>query len=101
MVDPGNPRGHWPLGRIQEVFPGPDGKVRVCTRQNRRERLCATNHKVVSFGVIKSTEQNTVLFEGEDVPASSIVVEFRIVETAPNIISYLYYIAKCWNISVS
>ena len=29
MVDPGNPRGHWPLGRIQEVFPGPDGKVRV------------------------------------------------------------------------
>ena len=29
VVDPGNPRGHWPLGRIQEVFPGPDGKVRV------------------------------------------------------------------------
>ena len=29
VVDPGNPRGHWPLCRIQEVFPGPDGKVRV------------------------------------------------------------------------
>ena len=29
MVDPNNPRGHWPLGRIQEVFPGPDEKVRV------------------------------------------------------------------------
>ena len=29
LVDPGNPRGHWLLGRIQEVFPGPDGKVRV------------------------------------------------------------------------
>ena len=29
MVDPSNPRGHWPLGRIQEVFPGPDRKVRV------------------------------------------------------------------------
>ena len=29
VVDSGNPRGHWPLGRIQEVFPGPDGKVRV------------------------------------------------------------------------
>jgi len=29
MVDPGNPRLHWPLGRIQEVFPGPDRMVRV------------------------------------------------------------------------
>ena len=29
LVDPGNPPGHWPLGRIQEVFPGPEGKVRV------------------------------------------------------------------------
>ena len=29
MVDPGNPPAHWPLGRIQEVFPGPDGEVRV------------------------------------------------------------------------
>ena len=29
MVDPGNPRGRWPLGRIKEVFPGPDRKVRV------------------------------------------------------------------------
>ena len=26
MVDPGNSRGHWPLSRIQEVFPGPDGQ---------------------------------------------------------------------------
>ena len=24
MVDPSNLRGHWPLGRIKEVFPGPD-----------------------------------------------------------------------------
>ena len=29
MVDPGNPRRRWPLGRIKEVFPGPDEKVRV------------------------------------------------------------------------
>ena len=29
LVDTSNPKGHWPLGRIQEVFPGPDGQVRV------------------------------------------------------------------------
>ena len=29
MVDLGNPRGRWSSGRIKEVFPGPDGKVRV------------------------------------------------------------------------
>ena len=29
MVDPSNPQEHWPLGRVQEVFPDPDGKVRV------------------------------------------------------------------------
>lgn len=29
MADPGNPRGRWPLGRVTEVFPGPDGLVRI------------------------------------------------------------------------
>jgi len=29
IVDPGKPRQHWPLGQIQEVFPGPAEKVRV------------------------------------------------------------------------
>ncbi|XP_064641366.1 uncharacterized protein LOC135496150 [Lineus longissimus] len=29
MADPANPRGRWPLGRILEVFPGSDGRVRV------------------------------------------------------------------------
>ena len=29
LVDPSNPRGKWPLGRIQEAFKGPDGYVRV------------------------------------------------------------------------
>lgn len=29
MVDRGNSRGHWPVSQIQEVLPGPDGKVKV------------------------------------------------------------------------
>ena len=29
MVDPGNPRGHWPFGRVQDVFQALKGKVRV------------------------------------------------------------------------
>jgi len=29
MVNTGNQRGYWPLGRVQEIFPGSDGKVRV------------------------------------------------------------------------
>ena len=38
LVDPGNPRGHWPLGRIQEVFPSLDGKVRVvCVRTGGKD----------------------------------------------------------------
>ena len=45
-----------PLGRIQEVFLGPDGKVRVVRVRTGRQRLCATNHKVVSVGDVKRTE---------------------------------------------
>lgn len=33
VVSPDSPRGHWPLGRIIEVFPGKDGHVRVATVQ--------------------------------------------------------------------
>jgi hypothetical protein len=29
------PRGHWPLGRVKEVFPGKDGHIRVATSSNR------------------------------------------------------------------
>ena len=46
VVDPGNPQGHWPLGR----------KGQSCTCQNGRQRFCATNHNVVSVGDINRTE---------------------------------------------
>ena len=29
MLEPGSPRGLWPLGKIAQVYPGIDGKVRV------------------------------------------------------------------------
>ena len=29
VVNPRNRRGEWPLGRIMETFPAPDGVVRV------------------------------------------------------------------------
>ena len=28
MTDPNTPRGLWPLARVTQVFPGPDGRVR-------------------------------------------------------------------------
>ncbi|KAJ8038809.1 hypothetical protein HOLleu_16344 [Holothuria leucospilota] len=29
ILEKTNQRGHWPLGRVVEVFKGPDGHVRV------------------------------------------------------------------------
>ncbi|KAK3085160.1 hypothetical protein FSP39_025212 [Pinctada imbricata] len=29
VMNPYEPRGHWPLGRVEEVYPGKDGHVRV------------------------------------------------------------------------
>jgi hypothetical protein len=29
VINPNLPRGHWPLGRFIEVFPGKDGHVRI------------------------------------------------------------------------
>eukprot|EP00117_Sycon_ciliatum_P016997 scpid5959/ scgid16188/ len=33
VMDSSSPRGRWPLGRVTEVFPGPDGHVRVVAMQ--------------------------------------------------------------------
>ena len=54
MVDPGNSRGHRPLSRIQEVFHGPDGKVKVVRVRTGKDYV--TNHKVVSVSDIKRTK---------------------------------------------
>ena len=33
LVLPDSPRGHWPLGRVIEVYPGKDGHVRSAKLQ--------------------------------------------------------------------
>ena len=39
VISPKTPRGHWPLGRITEVFPRKDGHVRVAKVQVGRNEL--------------------------------------------------------------
>ena len=39
VISPKTPRGHWPLGRIIEVYPGQDGHVRVAKVQVGKEEL--------------------------------------------------------------
>ena len=38
-MSPNTPRGHWPLGRIVDIYPGKDGHVRVAKVQVVREEL--------------------------------------------------------------
>lgn len=72
MIDPGNQRGHWPLGLIKEAFSNPDGKVRVVrVRTGSKDyvrpitRLCLLELQRVR------RQQNTVLFGEEDVSANA------------------------------
>ena len=39
FVSPKTPRGHWPLGRIVQVYPGKDGHVRVGKPQVGKEQF--------------------------------------------------------------
>ena len=45
IIDPAHRRGEWPLGRVKEVFPGPDGVVRsasvtIWTGTKTKTKLC-------------------------------------------------------------
>ena len=39
VISPDSPRGHWPLGRIFEVYHGKDGHVRVVKVQVGKKQL--------------------------------------------------------------
>ena len=45
------PRGHWPLGRVLEVFPGKDGHVRVANVQIGRDSIIRPITKLVPLEV--------------------------------------------------
>ena len=39
VISPDNPRAHWPLAKVIQVFPGKDGKVRVAQVQTGQKLL--------------------------------------------------------------
>ena len=45
------PRGHWSLGRVSEVFPGKDGHVRVAKVQIGRDSIIRPITKLVPLEV--------------------------------------------------
>ena len=49
MVDPGNPRGHWPLGRIQEVFPGLMGRSELHVSEQEAKIMCDQSQSCVRW----------------------------------------------------
>lgn len=56
VIDPDMSRGHWLLGRITEVFPGPHGHLRVANVQISKRilrRSSKVQHKTVSLLLIR------------------------------------------------
>ena len=46
VMSPETPRGHWPLGRVIEVYPGKHGDVRVAKVQVGKEEFLRPNTKL-------------------------------------------------------
>ncbi|KAK3102031.1 hypothetical protein FSP39_008246 [Pinctada imbricata] len=56
VMNPNEPRGHWPLGRVEEVYPGKDGHVRVVKLKvggNRRVSLLKTGNTAPKILALK------------------------------------------------
>ena len=52
-LDSNLPRGHWPLGRIVETYPGKDGRTRVAKVQCGTRTVVRPVHKLVPLHVEK------------------------------------------------
>ena len=66
-VDTGNPRGHWPLGRIQEVFPVLTGRSEMCALEQQAWITCGQSQSCVHWSLKKNRRNR----RGEDVPANA------------------------------
>ena len=51
LMSPDAPRGKWPLGRVLEVYPGEDGRVRVAKVQVGRNTLTQSVSKLCPLEV--------------------------------------------------
>ena len=55
LADPNSPRGWWPLARVTQVFPGPDGRVRSVEIRTSGGGLC--RRPVVKIAVLEESSQ--------------------------------------------
>lgn len=57
VMAPDTPRGQWPLGRIREIYPGPDNHVRAVKVQIGRNTLVRPISKICPLGCFVETER--------------------------------------------
>ena len=60
VSDPKSPRGMWPLGRITQTFPGPDGHVRTVEILSRGKRYIRPITKLALIVARDETKQDAI-----------------------------------------
>ena len=83
------------FGSNSRGFPGPDGKVRIVRVKTKGKDYVRPVTKLCPLETYRGQkEQNTVLFEGEDVPANTCSLTLtRSVETAEQILHALIQVS--------
>ena len=51
VIQPDSPRGHWPLGRVTEVYPGRDGHTRVAKLVCGAKTVVTPITKLIPLGI--------------------------------------------------
>ena len=55
IIDDNAPRGHWPLGRVEETIPGKDGVVRAARVRSSKGKIYT--RPVVKLIILNSTTE--------------------------------------------